>query len=422
MAAALEKTKTPGIYKRGDRYAVIFRDADGKQRQRSARTLDEARKLKAARTADVARGEFHEQSQESFADYATAWVERYHGTGRRGFRESTRDDYRRLLRDAAIPFLGRKRLTQITPKDVADYIGWLCDSRAQARHAHDLAVTRARDKGEPEPKPLKPDARRELSDSTVRNMVNPVRSCLASAKDEGLIRHNPTTEARLPHRERIDDDDDDRPRPFSLDQLDAVLRVVHPRHRLMFRLLAETGLRVSELIALQWRHLRLDGSEPAVRVRRAIVRGRVQPPKSRYGKRDVALDAALVSALRERRQGAADDDLVFPSLTGTPLNPENVRSRVLAPAAEEADAAWAGFHTFRHTCASRLFDCGANVIEVQKWLGHHAASFTLDTYIDLMPDRRRTEPLNLAAELEATEASKGSASAEGTPGVVSLST
>jgi hypothetical protein len=42
MAAKLEKTRTPGIFKRGSRYVVVFY-ADGEQRKESARTLDEAR-------------------------------------------------------------------------------------------------------------------------------------------------------------------------------------------------------------------------------------------------------------------------------------------------------------------------------------------------------------------------------------------
>jgi hypothetical protein len=83
----MEKTKTPGIYRRGSRYVVVYRGSDGKQRKEPVRTLDEARKLKAARAADVARGEFHPLSRERFREYAEAWVERYHGTGRRGFRE-----------------------------------------------------------------------------------------------------------------------------------------------------------------------------------------------------------------------------------------------------------------------------------------------------------------------------------------------
>jgi len=89
---------------------------------------------------------------------------------------------------------------------------------------------------------------------------------------------------------------------------------------------------------------------------------------------------------------------VFPSLRGTPLKVENVRRRVLAPVAEEVGAPWAGFHTFRHTCASLLFENGKNAKQVQKWLGHHSPSFTIDTYVHLLKDEL-DEPLELGIEL-----------------------
>jgi hypothetical protein len=57
MAAAMEKTRYPGIYKRGSRYVVVVR-VGGKQAKRSARTLDEARRLKASMTTNRDRGEF----------------------------------------------------------------------------------------------------------------------------------------------------------------------------------------------------------------------------------------------------------------------------------------------------------------------------------------------------------------------------
>jgi integrase len=373
MPAPMVKTSTPGIYKRGARYVVVYRDAGGRQRKESARTLDEARKLKAARTADIARGEFHPLSRERFREYAEAWVERYQGTGRRGFRESTREDYRRLLREFAFPFFDdkrRRRLGEVTPADVAEFIGWLCDEQAQGR---------------------------ALSDSTVRNILNPVRSCFATAVREGKVRSNPCAGAALPHRQQVQDNDGEEVRALSAEQLATVLAVVHPRHRLMFRFLAATGLRVSELVALQWRHLRLDGSEPCVRVRRALVRGREQPPKSRHGRRDVPLSPTLVDDLRAARRESewpCDEDLVFPSLNGTPLLVENLRRRVLRPAAEEAGAPWAGFHTFRHTCASMLFERGRNVKQVQRWLGHHSPSFTLETYVHLLDDGL-PEPLDV---------------------------
>ncbi len=96
MAAKLEKTRTPGIYRRGGRYVFSYR-VDGKQRWESCRTIDEARRLKAARATDIERGEFEPRSRVTLHEYACEWVERYQGRGRRGFREGTRADYRRQI-------------------------------------------------------------------------------------------------------------------------------------------------------------------------------------------------------------------------------------------------------------------------------------------------------------------------------------
>ncbi len=43
-----------------------------------------------------------------------------------------------------------------------------------------------------------------------------------------------------------------------------------------------------------------------------------------------------------------------------------------------------GFHVFRHTCASLLFDAGRNLKQIQEWLGHHDPAFTLSTYVHLI--------------------------------------
>ena len=129
MAAPMEKTRHAGIYKRGSRYVVVYR-VDGRQKWESTRTLDAARRLKAARMADRDRGELHEQSRVKFRDYAEDWVERYQGNGRRGFTENTRDEYRADLERYAYPFFDRRlgrALSGITPRDVAKWIGWLCE-------------------------------------------------------------------------------------------------------------------------------------------------------------------------------------------------------------------------------------------------------------------------------------------------------
>jgi hypothetical protein len=110
---SLVRTGVAGVYRRGSRYVVVFRDPQGRQRKRFARTLAEARDLKAILRADVSRGEYRAQSRVTFADYAIEWIETYPGRTSKGIRPETRADYRKRLEQDAIPFFGRRRLAEI---------------------------------------------------------------------------------------------------------------------------------------------------------------------------------------------------------------------------------------------------------------------------------------------------------------------
>jgi hypothetical protein len=199
MAAKMEKTKTPGIFKRGGRYVFSYR-VNGRQRWDSCRTLEEARRAKAARTTDIGRGEFDRRSRITLREYALEWIGRYQGRGRRGFRESTRDDYRRVLNQYVFKYFPeRTRLTEVTPSNVAGFVAWLCDPEKQGQ---------------------------ALSDKSVRNYLGPLSACMASAVREGLIRHNPTRDADLPHRPSADDVEREDVRAMTSEQLAAVLAVI----------------------------------------------------------------------------------------------------------------------------------------------------------------------------------------------------
>src|SRR3954454_15093653 len=100
----LEKTQTPGIYRRGESYVVVGRDSRGKQVKRFARTLAEARVVKSELRTDVHRGEYRTLSRVTFADYAAGWLDSYNGRTRRGVRPATLADYRRVIDDHAVPF------------------------------------------------------------------------------------------------------------------------------------------------------------------------------------------------------------------------------------------------------------------------------------------------------------------------------
>jgi integrase len=282
MAYTLEKTKTPGIFKRGSRYVFVYR-ANGKQKWESARTLDEARRKKSERHTDVGRGEFEERSRLPLREYAEAWIERYLGRGRGGFREGTRDEYRRQLEQYIYPYFASAKLTEITPSRMASFVAWLCDEKAQGRRVHEQ---RRKAEAEKLGVPLsqverEKDPKLALSDATVRNILAPLRACLAAAVREGLIRSNPARDVDLPHRPTAEGSEEEQVRAMTRSELDTLLALIPDRHRLLFRVLASTGLRISEAVALQWRHLQLDGSSPHVKVRRALVKGRMGPPKLR---------------------------------------------------------------------------------------------------------------------------------------------
>jgi integrase len=76
------------------------------------------------------------------------------------------------------------------------------------------------------------------------------------------------------------------------------------------------------------------------------------------------------------------------------LDVENLRRRVPKLIREEACLPWLGFHAFRHTCATMLFAEGRNAVQVQRWLGHHSAAFTLARYVHLL-DGDLGEPLTM---------------------------
>src|SRR3954464_5638981 len=102
---------------------------------------------------------------------------------------------------------------------------------------------------------------------TIRDAVVPVGAALATAKREGLLRHNPADGLALPVRERVRDDDPEDRRALYRAQLAGLLELVHPDYRLLVELIACTGLRISDAIGLQRRPLHLDGARPHVRVR-----------------------------------------------------------------------------------------------------------------------------------------------------------
>ena len=345
---ALQRTDTPGVYRRGESYVTTWRQA-GRQHKASFATLAEARKAKVAH----GRGERPPALRVGFEQYANEWIETYRGRTRRGLARSTRADYRRSLELYAIPYFAGTRMAEIAPRDIRGYVDHL-EILGQAA-------------------------------SSVRKNFAPVRAMLATAVEDGVMVANPASVVRIVSA-RADWDEPER-KALTRAELAAFLAAAPDEWVLFFQLLVQSGLRISEAIGLTWADLELKTPTPTLSVRRQIYRGRVGPPKTRYGRRTIPLSARTAELLADARASSdfdRDTDPVFATPRGTPLDVSNLRVRVLRPAAERAGLAPLGFHVFRHTCASLLFDAGRNIKQIQEWLGHHDPGFTLSTYVHLI--------------------------------------
>jgi integrase len=359
MATTLTKTKTPGTFKRDNSYVVVYRDRERKQRKRFARTYEEARDIK----AEVSLPTHRERSRIGFEDYARGWVDSYMGRTTRGFRESTRAGYRFSIEQRVIPFFRSRTplLSEVEPEHVRQFIAWLFDQ--------DTAGSKRK---------------RKLSVGTVRTDVAALRALLATAREDGKIPHNPAAGVKIarPGAPVITSDAREIRRALDSQELERFLDACPGEWEPFFRLLAMTGIRIGEAVELRWGDV--DFGVKRLRIRRQIYKGVVAEPKSKNGKRDIPLSHGLAQELW-RRQGRPDEP-IFTSARGTRVDRDWLWKNVLKPTAEAAGVPWAGFHTFRHTCASVLFAEGKNPKQVQMWLGHSDPGFTLRTYVHLIDD------------------------------------
>ena len=80
-----------------------------------------------------------------------------------------------------------------------------------------------------------------------------------------------------------------------------------------------------------------------------------------------------------------DNDLVFCTYIGKPLDFRNLATASFKPLLEKAGLPDIRFHDLRHTCATLLLSRGHHPKLVQELLGHASVAITLDRYSHVLP-------------------------------------
>lgn len=243
------------------------------------------------------------------------------------------------LRMHILPFFGRYRLDTIMTRDVDGFIGHLVS--------------------------------RGLAPKTVNNVVCTLRSCLRKAQSWELLKKTPAFELmKLPPPSN---------RFLSMEEAQRLVAAApEGLWRTMILVAVTTGLRVGELLALEWTDLDLERA--LLTVARTEVHGSVTPPKS-GALRSVPLCLETLEALRSLPKTAAR---VFPIPVVSAYG--YVRRRLVEIG--EIAGVQVNWHLLRHTFASQLVSNGAALTAVQDCLGHSTVQMT-HRYAHLAPTALR---------------------------------
>lgn len=255
-----------------------------------------------------------------------------------------------------------------------------------------------------------------LARKTVANVVGVLEACLTAAVGDGTLHVNVAAGGWRRALARADAGARalEPVEAFAADQLrrflDAAGRVV-PRFSLRFRIMALTGLRIGEVLGLQWTDVDLNGR--TIRVARGVTPSGVQPPKSgrprtvdvAAGLRDdlAAWDAATKASALQR--GADRAAWVFPARHGGPARhreTEQAFKRALVAARLPPHHTP---HSLRHTYASLQLVRGISPLYVQRQLGHASLKMTTETYGRWLPmgDAAAADGLEAAVTPAVTE-------------------
>jgi integrase len=344
---------------KGYRGSYWVRTADGpKRRYVSGKKREDVRDKLARALSDRLGGLVFDAGTLTVGEYLDRWMRDVEGT----VRESTHQRYGYAVGPHVKPALGSIKLKDLNPAQVRWFYRDRLDSGLSPASVHKLHVV--------------------------------LHKALKAAVSDGLIPRNVAAGLKLPKlsREEID--------PLNREEARRLLEAAKgERLEALYMLALNTGMRLGELLALNWDDVDLEGE--VLRVRRTLTRaGKVYTtgePKTRNSRRVIRLTGAAVEALRGHlprqleemgRMGSLyqPGGLVFATEVGTIVNPSNVRNRSLKPLLKKAGLRPVRFHDLRHTCATLLLLKNVNPKIVSELLGHASVSITLDVYSHLMPD------------------------------------
>jgi integrase len=371
----------------------IFIDHKGKRKARKIGrdkrvAMQAARKIEAKLT--LGEMDLETQKPPTLKEYVDGWRDDtgeqrpgwYNKVAVLSLKNSTYSSYRQIIDYHLLPVFGSKPINEITSRMISDFVSQKVKAGIRSATARNI---------------------KHCLSAIMRHAVNP---------DE-LLQSNPARGVPIPKPE--DEQQAKEQDPFTWADRDKIEKTFmesfpgyHPLVFLGFR----TGLRIGEIIGLQWQDV--DFFQKLILVQRNITRGKTTTPKSRSGRRYVRMTSQLAEVLRRHKIYMAERTLkqgwksmpewVFTNEDGKPVNYGNFLFRTWNKAMEKSGMHRRSPHDMRHTYATLRLSKGDSLAEVSKEMGHYSPEITYKTYYKWLPKESRSDIDELDAQPRATQA------------------
>jgi integrase len=345
----------------GGGYTLRYRELDhasGKWVNRSM-ALGKFKNITAARTAAepiMARINLRNNvapqkliAELTFREFVETRWKSYRQTARH--QPSTIENHDSLTKNHLLPFFKDRKLKEIQPSDISSFL--------QTKIAEGYAG------------------------NTMQNLYGLLRLMFDIAQQFDLIEKSPVrSKIHKPEMEKV------KKPTLSAEQIRTILSLLpNEKERLFGLLLAVTGMRIGEALALRW--LDFNGAKSELSVNHTLHRLKLKKPKTETSIGTIRLDpriAALFVAHRERSSFQDKEDFIFHRPDGRPMNPSALRNhlyKAIDGLKIERVSGKFGYHIFRHSAGTLLYARSRDLKLVQGTLRHADISTTSDIYVHL---------------------------------------
>ncbi len=356
----------------------------GKQKRtmkRGFKTRKEAELALARLKLDIANGTYKKERAETYQEVYDLWVVQYENT----VEESTFVKTTGIFKNHILPVMGNYKIEKLTvdicQKHINEWAGKLKKFRIVKSYAAKV---------------------------------------LDFAMKRGLIQTNPFALVEMPTNltkktSVINDDEDEN--FYTREQLIQFLTCLEQESNYkafaLFRLLAFSGMRKGEALALTWNDLNFTTNE--LRINKALSRGKdnqlyVKSTKTGVA-RTIKMDDKTMAILKEWKKKQKQDylilgfntmqpkQLVFSNEQNEYLQPTKTRKWILH-VQQKYNLGAITTHGLRHTHCSLLFEAGASIKEVQDRLGHSDVQTTMNIYAHVTKEAKEEAIQKFASYIE----------------------